>query len=84
MNIIFLTDASCPLILDDPAQGLSVIHDPEAKFIPFNETVSIECNDVGRPLRMTVTADFRQCVYDPSQSSSNHWLAGAPAGCPSK
>ncbi|KAG1655606.1 Fibropellin-1 [Nymphon striatum] len=74
--------ASCPLILDDPAQGLSVVHDSETKFIPFRENVTFECNDAGLLLRTTATADFRQCVYDPSQSSSNYWLAGTSPGCP--
>jgi hypothetical protein len=37
----------------------------EGEMIPFNENVTIQCSEMGKPMRKSATASFRQCVYDP-------------------
>lgn len=85
--------ANCPMISDDPTQGLLVraafdrTEDPIGSAlslkssIPYKFNVSIACQEEGRNLRGTSSAHYRQCVYDPS-SRGDFWLSGAPASCP--
>ena len=40
------------------------------------------CDQIGKPLRRTATAGFRQCVYNPVVDKPKYWLAGATPGCP--
>lgn len=77
-------DAHCERLPDDPAQGLLFETESESKFIPFFENVTVACHEVGRPLRSTLTAGFRQCAYDPREGlPQQHWLSGARPMCPS-
>lgn len=79
-----LIDAHCERLPDDPAQGLLFESESESKYIPFFENVTVACHEVGRPLRSTLTAGFRQCVFDPREGlPQQHWLSGARPVCPS-
>ena len=47
-------------VTDNSAEGLVVDRDDlESLEIPFAENVTFTCNQVGKPLRRTATADFR-------------------------
>ncbi|XP_018027289.2 sushi, von Willebrand factor type A, EGF and pentraxin domain-containing protein 1, partial [Hyalella azteca] len=73
------TPAVCHPIKVD---GVSVIYDdPESIMVPLGQNVSFACNDVGKPLRNTVTSNFRQCVYDPKDGLPNYWLSGVQPEC---
>lgn len=37
---------------------------------------------MGKPLRRTLTAGFRQCVYNPIPGKPDYWLSGSPPSCP--
>jgi hypothetical protein len=37
---------------------------------------------MGKPLRRTATAGFRQCVYNPLPGRPDYWLSGATPSCP--
>ncbi len=37
---------------------------------------------MGRPLRKTASATFRECVYNPAPGLSDYWMSGTEAGCP--
>ena len=52
--------------------------------VPFLQNVTVNCEETGRPLRMTATANFRQCVYNPQAGKQDYWLAGNQPQCPSK
>ena len=84
--------ATCPLVADDPTQGLLVraalrTDDPEGSAlsikssIPYKFNVTIGCQEEGRMLRGTASAGYRQCVYDPS-SRGDFWLSGTTPACP--
>lgn len=78
-------DAHCERLPDDPAQGLLFESESDSKYIPFFENVTVACHEVGRPLRSTRTAGFRQCVFDPHEGlPQQHWLSGARPMCPSR
>lgn len=79
----FLLDAHCERLPDDPAQGLLFESESDGKYIPFFENVTVACHEIGRPLRSTVTAGFRQCVFDPREGlPQHHWLSGSRPTCP--
>ncbi|KAG0433549.1 hypothetical protein HPB47_019805, partial [Ixodes persulcatus] len=73
--------ATCPVLDDDATQGLSVRSNAAADHVVFKKNVTVTCNEVGRPLRDTATAGFRQCVYNPSDGRADYWLSGAPPEC---
>ncbi|CAL4150116.1 unnamed protein product [Meganyctiphanes norvegica] len=76
-------EAQCAPLQDDPAQGLTLSQSAaEVETISFNKNVSITCNQPGRPLRNTMTSNFRQCVYDPQLNRPNYWISGAAPECP--
>ena len=80
---LYFIDAHCERLPDDPAQGLLFESESESKYIPFFENVTVACHEVGRPLRSTLTAGFRQCVFDPREGlPQQHWLSGARPMCP--
>ena len=68
---------------DEPAEGLTV-NRPNADeiLIGFQENVTFTCSQPGRPLRSSLTAPFRQCVYDPKPEFPDYWLSGAAPECP--
>ncbi|XP_013781236.1 uncharacterized protein LOC106465521 [Limulus polyphemus] len=74
--------AQCTALADDPEQGLDIKIKENTSFVPFLENVTISCGEVGRPLHGSATANFRQCVYDPQEGSSDYWLSGSPPTCP--
>jgi len=75
--------ATCTSIENDPAEGLEVARDSQDELqIPFNQNVTLSCNQVGKPLRRRATAGFRQCVYDPRPGSPDYWLSGSQPECP--
>ena len=75
--------AACTSIENDPAEGLEVARDSQDELqIPFNQNVTMSCNQVGKPLRRRATAGFRQCVYDPRPGSPDYWLSGSQPECP--
>ncbi|XP_045124302.1 sushi, von Willebrand factor type A, EGF and pentraxin domain-containing protein 1-like isoform X1 [Portunus trituberculatus] len=75
--------ASCELLPDDAAQGLNLIGgDAETSLVPFMQNVTVSCSAEGRPLRDTLTAGFRQCVYDPLTGRTDYWLSGVIPECP--
>ncbi|KAF8796738.1 CUB and sushi domain-containing protein 1 [Argiope bruennichi] len=76
--------AHCPSITSDPKQGLEIHMDEEMETIPYLENVTISCEETGRPLRPTASANFRQCVYNPQTGKPNYWLSGESPMCPSK
>jgi len=77
------TMATCTSIGNDPAEGLEVIRDdPEDLQIPFQSNITLQCGQIGKPLRHRATAGFRQCVYDPRVGSPDYWLSGVQPQCP--
>ncbi|CAG7724478.1 unnamed protein product [Allacma fusca] len=75
--------AKCVPLQDEPGEGLSVNRpDPEEILIGFQENVTFTCGQPGRPLRSSLTAPFRQCVYDPKPGFPDYWLSGAAPECP--
>ena len=50
--------------------------------IPFGSNVTLSCDQMGKPLRRTATAGFRQCVYNPLPGRPDYWLSGANPSCP--
>ncbi|XP_012280254.1 sushi, von Willebrand factor type A, EGF and pentraxin domain-containing protein 1 [Orussus abietinus] len=75
--------AKCVSLPDDKNEGLSVIRSNVASvLIPFRENVTLKCINNGRSLRNTITAGFRECVYDPKPGLPNYWLSGSIPGCP--
>ena len=40
------------------------------------------CDQIGKPLRRTATAGFRQCVYNPLPGRPSYWLSGETPTCP--
>lgn len=76
--------ATCPVLDDDATQGLAVRSNAAADYVVFQKNVTVSCNEVGRPLRDTATAGFRQCVYNPADGRADYWLSGAPPECRSK
>ena len=68
---------------DDEAEGLTVRReDQENLQIAFLGNVTMSCDQMGKPLRRTATAGFRQCVYNPLPGRPDYWLAGATPTCP--
>ncbi|XP_067122803.1 uncharacterized protein [Centruroides vittatus] len=74
--------AQCAVFPNDPSQGLRTHFSEDEKFVPFHENVTISCDEIGKPLPLTSTAHFRQCVYDPGENHPDYWLSGAPPTCP--
>lgn len=69
-QIFMITDARCVTLSDDKNDGLQVIRDdPESVLVPYRDNVTITCTSPGKQLRNTLTASFRQCVYDPKPVS---------------
>lgn len=75
--LFFCTAAKCVPLQDEPTEGLAVIRPDEDILIGFQENVTFTCSEGGRPLRSSVTAPFRQCVYDPKPGFPDYWLSGA-------
>lgn len=64
------SDAKCVSLPDDKAEGLTVIRpDVDSVLVPFRDNVTLTCSMPGRKQRITATAGFRQCVYDPKPVS---------------
>ncbi|GBP19642.1 Fibropellin-1 [Eumeta japonica] len=77
--------ARCVTLSDDKNDGLKIIRsDPESVLVPYRDNVTITCTSSGRQLRNTLTAGFRQCVYDPKPGLPDYWLSGAQPQCPRK
>ena len=78
--------ATCQSLTDNAAEGLTVYRDnPESLQVAFAENITMSCDQVGKPLRRTATAGFRQCVYDPldlSYERPPYWLSGETPTCP--
>ncbi|XP_058454733.1 uncharacterized protein LOC131432461 isoform X2 [Malaya genurostris] len=75
--------AKCVSLPDDNNEGLLVIRqEKDSILIPFRENVTLTCNSVGRRLRKSVSAGFRQCVYDPKPGYPDYWLSGTTPSCP--
>lgn len=75
--------AQCSSLHDDAAQGLMLRYDQgEQSSVPYLNNITVVCNDDGRPIKGTSTANFRQCIYDPKDGKSDFWLSGAPPSCP--
>lgn len=76
--------ASCPSLGDDRTQGLRVYISQEDNDddVLFQRNVTVTCHEMGRPLRSTATASFRQCVYDPKEGRGDYWLSGLSPSCP--
>lgn len=75
--------ATCPSLTDNEAEGLTVYReDPESLQIAFSDNVTLSCDQVGKPIRRTATAGFRQCVFNPLPGRPNYWLSGATPTCP--
>lgn len=72
------------MINPDSKQGLEVHVSEDIQAIPYLDNVTISCEETGRPLRMTATSNFRQCVYNPQSGKPNYWLSGKTPQCPSK
>jgi len=73
----------CVPLQDEPEEGLMVHRpDPNEILVGFQENVTFTCSEPGRPLRSSVTASFRQCVYDPKPGFPDYWVSGAAPECP--
>ena len=75
--------ATCTSIDSDAAEGLEVTREEQNELqIPFAQNISLDCTQIGKPIRRRATAGFRQCVYDPRPGSPDYWLSGAQPECP--
>lgn len=48
----------------------------------LGQNVSLQCDEVGKPLRKTASSDFRQCVFNPLPGRPDYWLSGRDPDCP--
>lgn len=68
---------------NDKNQGLIVARaNMDIPLVSFKENVTLSCNSLGRNIRGTLTANTRQCVYDPQPHYSDYWLSGKTPSCP--
>lgn len=76
--------AQCPIIADDPAQGLKLQYEStlENNLIPFLSMANVTCQEDGRPHKGTAYAYYRQCNYDPRDGKPDFWLSGVMPTCP--
>ena len=63
----------------EPSQQMS--NDGQLAFLA---NVTIACNEPGRLLRPTASANFRQCVYNIRNDTGrgDYWFSGTPPACP--
>ena len=75
-------------VKENEALCYSLIKNPTLNFlgsllqVAFAANVSLSCDQVGKPLRRTLSAGFRQCVYNPLPGRPAYWLSGATPTCP--
>ena len=75
--------ATCETLRNDDSEGLMVLKDDEESFQhPLGYNVTLQCDQVGKPLKNTAFSNFRQCVYNPIPGGPDYWFSGAQATCP--
>lgn len=78
-QLIFATNASNST--QSSAPNFSLDNDGQ---LPFLANMSVVCRDLGRQLRPTASANFRQCVYNIRNDTGrgDYWFSGTPPACP--
>ncbi|XP_040577922.1 uncharacterized protein uif [Lepeophtheirus salmonis] len=72
--------AQCFNVDGNESEGLVI--DSKELEIPFKQNVTVYCEKSGKPLRRTVTSNFRQCVFNPTPGMHDYWLSGTTPSCP--